>query len=232
MLNSIVDRNRLTAPLNDVEKQIIRSATKLFLQNGFSKTTLKMISEDCGMLQGRMSYHFHTKEDMLYMLIQELMDYHSDIIEETHEKTDDALLSYAMEISIQIALCEVDEKVWDLYYNAYTLPGIYSFIKVWAAKKNYRLLKAYLPEWSEEDFRRVENIASGMELSALTTPCDADYTLEKKITLVLDSLMRLYDIEEPKRREVIEKILELDCSRIGREMFERFEKRLDNSIEK
>jgi len=205
MLSSIVDRNRLLSPLKDVEKHIIRSATKLFLKNGFSKTTLKMISEDCGMLKGRVAYHFHTKEDMLYMLIQELMDYHGDIIDEMQINENDVLFSYATEITIQIALCEVDDKAWDLYYNSYTLPGTYQLIKDWAAKKNYNLLKSVLPDMTEKDFRYKENVASAIELSALTTPCNKEFTLENKITLILDSLMLLYGISDSKRKEIIKK---------------------------
>jgi len=231
MLNSIIERNKLTKPLNETEIKIIKSAIKLFLENGYSKTTLRKISDDCGMLQGRVAYHFHTKEDMLHILIQELMDYHGNMIDNFHTEVKDNLLAYAMEIAAQISLCDRCEKVWDLYYSAYTHPATFIIIKDWAARKNYLLLHRWVPDWNETKFREIENITSCIELSAFTTPTDKSYTLEHKITDVLDSVMKIYDIPEKDRKETIKKVLALDYEKISKDMFDKFAKRLDNEIE-
>ena len=227
MLNSIVERNKRVSPLSETEKKIIRSATRLFLTKGFSNTTVRMIGEDCDMRIGTIAYHFHTKEDMLYLLIQELMDFHSEVIEEMHQHTEDVLLAYCMEVAVQIALCETDEKAYDLYYASYSMPGTLELIKTWGAKKNYSLLKEKLPEWSKEDFRRVEHVASSMEYAAFTAVCNEDFTLEDKILLILDSLMKLYDIPKKERCEVLEKVRQVDYCRYGTELFQKFVSRLD-----
>lgn len=91
MLAGIIERNRFISPISESEKIILNSAIKLFLENGYSNTTLKMISEDCKMAQGTITYHFHTKEDMLYILIQALMDFHSDIIDGIYSDVKDDL---------------------------------------------------------------------------------------------------------------------------------------------
>ncbi len=226
MIKSIIERNDRISPLTESEKKIIASAVKLFLANGYSNTTLKMISTDCGLRQGTIAYHYHTKEDMLFHLIQELMEYHSDVIENTEEETKDEMFSYAMEIAVQIALCENDRKAWDIYYSAYSHPHTFGFIKDWAAKKNYMLFKDRLPHWSESDFRNIENITSGMELSALTSPCDRYYTLKDKINLTIDSMLKIYEIPKEERKRVLEKIENFDCEKIGNELFEKFVSRL------
>ena len=229
MLDSIVERNRFTAPITKTEKNILKSAIRLFLENGYSQTTLKMISADCNLRQGTIAYHFHTKEDMLYYLIQALTEFHGGIIDSAHTETDDVLMSYATEIAIQIALCETDRKAWDLYYSAYSQFRTFDFIKNWASREHYRLLSERLPDWTETDFKEKEHIASGIELAAFFAPCDRHFTLEKKITLVLDSMMLLYNVTEDERKQTIEKILKLDCVKLGQEMFEKFIKRLDNT---
>lgn len=231
MLNSIIERNKLTKPLNETEIKIIRSAITLFLENGYSKTSLKRISEDCGMYQGRVAYHFHTKEDMLHILMQELMGYHGSMIDEFYAKVDDKLFAYAMEITSQIALCNQSDKVWDLYYSAYTHPATFILIKDWAAKKNYALLKEWVPDWTETKFREIENIASCVEFAAFTTPTNKAYSLERMITDILDTIMKIYDIPQKNRNEVIEKVLKTDYINIGQEMFDKFVKRLDNTEE-
>ena len=222
MINRIIERNRLVSPMSDTEKRIIKSAVKLFLENGYSETTLRAISADCGLRMGTIAYHYHTKEDMLYYLIQALTEFHGGIIDNAHEESEDALMAYATEIAIQIALCETNRKAWDLYYSAYSQFRTFDFIKTWAAQEHYRLLGERLPGWSETDFKEKEHITSGIELAAFYTPCDRYFTLEKKISLVLDSMMLLYNISETERKQTIEKILKLDCVKIGQEMFEEF----------
>ncbi|MBQ7006881.1 MAG: hypothetical protein IJN59_03515, partial [Oscillospiraceae bacterium] len=129
-------------------------------------------------------------------------------------------------IAMQIALCETNKKAWDIYYSAYSHPITFDIIKDWAAKKNYILLKDKLPDWSESDFRHIENITSGIELAALMSPCDRYYTLEDKIALTVDAMMKIYDIPKKDRERVVEKIKKLDCEKIGNELFEKFVSRL------
>ena len=97
--------------------------------------------------------------------------------------------------------------------------------------KNYRLLSQVAPQWTERDFREKEHIASGIELSAFSIPCDKYFTQENKIALVLDSMMLLYHIPEQQRKSAIESVLIHDCGEIGRQMFDRFVKRIDNTEE-
>ncbi len=227
MINSIVERNRFSSPITKTEKIILQSAIRLFLENGYSKTTIRAISDDCGLRQGTIAYHFHAKEDMLYYLIQALTEFHGGIIDNSLENTKDILYSYAAEIAIQIALCEENPKAWDLYYSAYSQFKTFELIKNWAAKEHSMLFAKRLPTWKESDFAEKEHIASGIELAVFYAPCDRYFTLEKKISLTLDSMMLLYNVSEEERKQTIEKILKLDYVKIGKEMFEKFIKKLD-----
>jgi len=222
MINSIVERNRFTSPISDTEKRILQSAIRLFLENGYSKTTLKAISDDCGEHLGTITHHFRVKEDMLYYLIQALTEFHGGIIDNCLENTKDILFSYSTEIAIQIALCETDRTAWDLYYSAYSQFKTFEFIKNWAAKEHSVLFAQRLPKWRESDFAEKEHIASGIELAVFYAPCDRYFTLERKISLTLDSMMLLYDVTEEERKQTIEKILKLDCVKLGQEMFSKF----------
>lgn len=230
MLNSIIHRHSMINPLSDTEIQIIRSATRLFLKQGFSKTTHRQIAAESGIGLGTITYHYKVKEDMLRVLIEELMDYHLDVIDEAENKSGDILFSFAIEIAVQIALCEKDSKAYDLYYSAYNHPSTFDYIKEWAAKKNYHLLKNILPDMDEDDFRRLENITSGIELAAFTAPTNRYFTLDDKITLFVDSMLKIYGIDEDKRKSAIERVLALEYEKIASDMFEKFANRLDNDI--
>ena len=227
MINSIVKRHDRLNPFTEAQINVIRSTTKLFLKNGYTRTSLKMIEADCGVKVGNITYYFHSKEDLLKVLVEELMDYHASMIDDIHEKDGDKLFAYAMEVTAQIALCESNRSAWDLYSSAYNLPQTYEVIKAWAAEKNYNLFRERLPGWTEHDFKEIEEVASGIELAALKSVCDRSFTLEKKISLFLNSLMMLYQVPEAERKAVIEKVISLDYEQIAKEMFDKFVARLD-----
>ncbi len=231
MINSIVKRHDRLNPFTEAQINVIRAATKLFLQNGYTKTTFKMIEQDSGVKVGNITYYFHSKEELLKVLIEELMDFHATMLEDMHQTDGDNLFAYAMEITAQIALCENNQSAWDLYFSAYNLPQTYEVIKAWATEKNYTLFCDRLPDWNEHDFKNIEEVASGIELAALKSVCDRNFTLDKKISLFLDSLLMLYRVSEDERKKVIEKVLALDYAKTGQELFEKFIKRLDGNKE-
>lgn len=228
MINSIIQRHSMINPLSDTEIQILRSASGLFVKQGFSKTTHRQIAAESGIGLGTITYHYKVKEDMLRVLIEEIMDYHLDVIAEAEEKSGDTLFSYVLEIAVQIALCETDDKAYDLYYSAYNHPHTFDYIKEWAAKKNYHLLKDILPDMDEDDFRKLENITSGIELAAFTSPTNRYFNLNDKITLFAGSMLKIYGVDEAKRKSAIEKVIALDYVKIAKELWSRFVKRLDN----
>ena len=229
MLNSIIERHNKLTPLSETEIKIIGTASRLFLEQGFSVSTHRQIAKESGFGLGTVTYHYRAKEDMLRILIEELMDYHLDILENTAEESKDNLFSYATEIAIQIALCENNKKAWDLYHSAYNHPPTYAYIKDWAARKNYQLLSDRTPNLHEADYRNIENITSGIELAAMVAPCDRYFTLEDKIRLSLDTMMKAYNISDADRKSTIEKVLALDYEKMAKDMFESFVKRLDST---
>ena len=82
MLNSIIERHSKITPLSNTEIKVIQSATRLFLKQGFSKTTHRQIAEESGIGLGTITYHYKVKEDLLRVLIEELMELPTKIIQE------------------------------------------------------------------------------------------------------------------------------------------------------
>ncbi len=228
MVNSIVERYSRLNPLTETEIKIIRSAIKLFLSLGYTHTTFRQIAEDSGVKLGVITYHFRTKEDLLLLLTEQLMDYHAEIIDKASEKDNDALFAYSMEVVTQITICEKHLKMWDLYHAIYSHSITYESVKSWAAAKNYNLFKERLSHWTETDFREKEIIASGIELAAMKAFCDKSFTLERKISVVLDSLLLIYETAPSERERIIKKILACDYEKAGDELLENFTTRLNS----
>lgn len=229
MLYGMIQRRHRPFERNRTEAIVLKAAIELFLEQGYSATTIKQLSEKTGIRTGNITYHFQHKEDILYLLTEELMHFHSTIIEEAHEKTDDYLFAYATEIAMQIALCNENAVAKDLYGCAYSTPNVLAMIQEWGYKKNMILFKERLPHWSERDFKNKETITSYIELSGIKSECTDDFTLEDKITLTLKNLLFNYEVPEGEQEAVIEKILASDYKRQAQDVFRQFTEQFEKS---
>lgn len=221
MLQSIIGRISKQRPMTDTEIKIIEYAQKMFFEVGFTNTTLRKLSQDTGIGVGTITYYYRTKEELLLVFVEELFERHMDIIEEIKDSTKDSMLSCAVEIAVQIAVCETDQKARDFYYAAYSHPLTFDKIKEWTAQKNYTILKDVCPELTETDFKKLENVTSGIELAAFSIPVTRFFTLKDKIELVVDSIFKIYDIPASQRKATINKLIELDIEKIAAEMHQK-----------
>ncbi len=55
----------------DVEKEIIESAKKLFINNGFKGTTMRNIATDAGVNLAMLNYYFRSKENLFDIIFEE-----------------------------------------------------------------------------------------------------------------------------------------------------------------
>lgn len=218
--------------VNTTKAEIIQVGIHLMLEKGFTATTIKEISEILGISKGNITFYFPTKEHLLLELTKEILDFHMKCIETVQQSGYSNLFAYCWEVVAQIGVCEDDEKMRDLYLAVYSHPRTVAMVKEWTANKNYILLKDRMPDWTQERFRLVENVACCIERSALTEPCTESYTFKKKVLLTVDSLLRLYDVEKKEREEVFVQIMQMDYHEIGKVLHRRFAEYTEKTNEK
>lgn len=202
--------------------QIISLGTKMFLEKGYSGTSSSLIASELGISKGNLTFHFPTKEHLLYEMVKMLTDFQWNIITEMENNHMSKLERYCSEIAIQIAICEDSEVARDFYLSAYSSPMTFEHIKDWTHRKNFLIFNERLPEWSLKDFREVENLTSAIEGGIIREPCTERFTLERKIMVTLDNLLKIYNIEEDERKTVIDEILKIDYRREGRRVLAEF----------
>lgn len=202
--------------------QIVAVGTKMFLENGFTGTSSAMLANELGISKGNLTFHFPTKEHLLYELVKMLTDFQWNIIVEMENKKMSNLERYCAEIAIQIAICEENEVARDFYLSAYSSPMTFAHIKEWTYKKNFGIFHDRLPEWTIRDFNDVENLTSAIEGGIIREQCTERFTLERKIRVTLDNLLKIYNVEEEERTRVIDEILKMDYRKEGRRVLTKF----------
>ena len=75
--------------IGDLEKNILRVSTELFLNQGYENTTIRQIAEASGICRGHLYYYFKKKEDILIHIFKQILfKIYNDVIERNDDKTE------------------------------------------------------------------------------------------------------------------------------------------------
>ncbi|MCI8668676.1 MAG: TetR/AcrR family transcriptional regulator [Lachnospiraceae bacterium] len=197
------------------DKVLYTSAT-LFWEKGYEKTSLLEIAARAGVNRGSVFFAVKNKENLLRILV-------SYVLENTFSssyllvgKTDDPVLSYAVETALQLYMAESREEVRELAAAAYTLPTTSDLIYRKTAKRLLELFGPYNPGWQERDFYEHEIASGSIMRGCMAKPCDLYFTMERKMRLFLETTLGIYNVPEEKTKEAIQFLSGFDFEDIAK----------------
>ena len=207
--------------LNATKKEIIQIATRLFLERGFSDTSVKLISDELGISTGNLTFHYPTKEHLLAVLVQMLCDFQWRSMEIALEEGSSPLMALCLELAAMASICEENDISRDFYLSAYTHPMTLNIIRISDQKKAEKLFANYCTNWQSMTFAEAENLVSGIEYTTLmNTPCSPP--LDVRLAGALKAILKIYDVPDHEVDECIEKVLQMDYKTIGRQVLKQF----------
>ena len=207
--------------LNTTKKEIIQIATRLFLEKGFSDTSVKLISDTLGISTGNLTFHYPTKEHLLSVLVKMLCDFQWRCMETALEEGSSPLMALCLELAAMTAMCEENEIARDFYLSAYKHTMTLNTIRLNDRKKNQKLFAAYCQDWDETQFSEAETLVSGIEYATLmNTPCSP--ALPIRIAGALKTIMKMYGVPDVQCDECIERVLQMDYRSIGHRVLKEF----------
>ena len=206
--------------------EIIRLGAHLFIEEGYSCTTVNKIAKTLDLSPGNVTFYFPTKEHLLAVLVDVLFDFQTWLMEYEAREGASSLLSYCLELTSIAAACEDDEVAKDFFASSYSSTMILNMIRENDTEKTKRVFAEYRPDWSDEEWRATENIVSGIEFATIMT-CEKETPLDKQIEKALDSIMLLYGVPEELRKQKIEKVLAMNYRSIGQRILQGFKEYID-----
>jgi AcrR family transcriptional regulator len=72
ILRKLISQNRITDPSSPRGK-LLACAAKLFKKNGYSKTTVRDLAAEVGILSGSIFHHFKNKDEILFAVMNEVV---------------------------------------------------------------------------------------------------------------------------------------------------------------
>ncbi len=213
-------RNRRPTPTRTV---IIKAASELFFENGFSRTTATELCKKACISTGNLTFYFPTKEHILAVLVKMMIDFQWKEMESATGEGKSSLLAYCLELTVMSAVSEEIPQMRDIFAAAYAHPMTLDLIRANDVEKIKQVFGAYTENWSEEKYTAVETIVSGIEYATLTPTAHAT-ALEYRIERALDTIMMLCCVPEALRRTKIDKVLAMDYRAIAQKVYAQFKR--------
>ena len=207
--------------VNTTKNEIIQVATKMFLEKGYSNTSIKAIGDELGISSGHVMFYFPTKEHLLEVLVQMMCEYQWQILRENADGGKASLLGVCLELVVMCVIGEENEHLRDLYIAAYTNPLPLAYIRRNDAERAKMVYQEYCTDWSEEQFAEAEILSSGIEY-AMYTAEPGQVSMEVRIRGALNSIMMIYNVPLNVRTDIIEQVLAMDYYKIGRDICDGF----------
>lgn len=219
-----IDKSKLT------KLEIIRVASRRFLEKGYSNTTVKAISDELEMSTGNLTFHFPTKEHLLAELVKMLRSFQWELIEKEADEGVSSMLAICVELMTVASACEESEVAKDFFLSTYSSPICVDYIRSSAVKRAKIIFKEYCGDWTEEQYVEAEILISGINYATLMTT-DTTVPLETRIRGALNHIMMIYNVPENLRKEKIEKVLSINCRELGKRIFGEFTEYVDKCAE-
>jgi len=210
--------------------KLLKTALSLYLKHGYSSTTNQMIVKKINCSPGEITHFFGTKENMLYEIVKIILPTHQETLEGKENSDILSELKYSIEIAVEIAMCENNEIIRDLYINAYTLPKVIGLIRDYSYKKTYNLFSSKLPSWDEQDFFENEIFSMGIVYASLMEKCTPRYNLKQKIARTINALLKMYEFDVITRSEIVVNVTKLDLVKLASDAEKEMRQQIENYL--
>ena len=216
-----------------LRSQVLHTAARLFLEQGYTATTVREISKESKVEINAMVRAFGNKANILCELVEYVLEGQFAATEQFLKGvTDDPLLFYAAETTLQLYMAESGEQIRDLYSAAYSMPESSALIMRKITEKLEQLFKAYQPDLETKDFYEFEIATGGVMRGFMTVPCDLYFTMDRKVRRFIECVFRIFQVPEEKAEEAIAFVSRFDYPALARQTIDNMLAHLDSGIGK
>lgn len=201
--------------------EIIRVASRRFLEDGYSKTTIRSICNELEISPGHLMFYFPSKDHLLAEVVDILCDFQWELIKRVTDDGATQLMAICFEMTTMASACEESEIARDFYISSYTSPITLEIIRKNDSERAHEIFGAYCEGWTENQFLEAETLISGIEYSTFMTT-ESSSPLDIRISGALNALMMIYNVPEEVRNDKIAKALSLDYRSMGRQILSEF----------
>ena len=200
------------------KKRILTVCVKLFLEQGYKKTTVAEIVQKANVSNSSFQNIFRAKDGVLTELVEFMFSNQFGAAKKVAGTQLPPVYVYAVETAIQMTLTELNENLRDIYVEAYSHEEALEYIFRETAKELYQIFGPYQPQLTEQDFYALEIGSAGIMRGYMARPCDDVLTLEKMLVCFLSMSLRAYKVPEDEIHRVLAFMTELDIRAVAQQV--------------
>ncbi len=198
-------------------KTVLYNTAKLFLEKGYSSTTIKEIAAVSELSIGSLTNLYSCKENLMSVLVKYVLEAQFTKTEKLlKDVPHDKILFYAVETTLQLHIAESSEHIRELYSVAYSLPNTTEIIQETITGKLEGIFKEHLPNLETKDFYMLEIASGGIMRGFMTIPCNMWFTMEEKVKQFLTTTFRVFELPKEKIDEAVEFVSQFDFKTIAK----------------
>ncbi len=200
------------------KKRILTVCVKLFLEQGYKKTTVAEIVQKANVSNSSFQNIFRAKDGVLTELVEFMFSNQFGAAKKVAGAQLPPVYIYAVETAIQMTLTELNENLRDIYIEAYSHEEASEYIFRETTKELYQIFRSYQPRLTEQDFYALEIGSAGIMRGYMARPCDDVLTLEKKLVCFLSMSLRAYKVPEEEIQRVLAFLRTLDLRAVAQQV--------------
>ncbi len=205
----------------DTKRKILTVCVRLFLEQGYKETSITQITENAGVTRGSFQNLFRTKDAVLLELVETMFSGQFSAAKSITGQQLPPVYAYAVETAIQLTLTELNERLREIYLEAYSLPDTAEYIHLHTTAELKQIFGGSFPGYSDSDFYEMEIGTAGLMRGYMARKCDIHFPLDRKLSRFLTAAMRVYRVPEEEQRQVLAFIRPLDIRAIAAEVMEK-----------
>ncbi len=210
--------------------EIIKTATKLFLEVGYSKTSPQMIAKELKISTGNITYHYPTKEHLLAVLVEMLCEFQMKLLDYESDHGFDSIMSICIELMTVASACEQNEVAQDFFVSTFQSQMCLKYLLQSHVERAKRIFAEQCGDWTDEQFFAAEILVHGIDYATIIS-VDTPVSFDMRISGALNQIFSIYNIPEKIRRESIEKVLKMDCKMTGKRVLNGFVSYVEKTID-
>ena len=205
----------------ETKRKILAVCVRLFLEQGYKETSITQITENEGVTRGSFQNLFRTKDAVLLELVETMFSGQFSAAKSITGQQLPPVYAYAVETAIQLTLTELNERLREIYLEAYSLPDTAEYIHLHTTAELKQIFGGNFPGYSDSDFYEMEIGTAGLMRGYMARKCDIHFPLDRKLSRFLTAAMRVYRVPEEEQRQVLAFIRSLDIRAIAAEVMEK-----------
>ena len=217
------------------KKRILQTCVRLFLENGYQRTTMQEILREAQVSSSSFQNLFRSKDGVLMELVNFMFENQFGTARSIAGEVLPPVYVYATETALQITLTELNENLREIYLEVYTRQHLLDYIQRATAKELYQIFGPYQPALTEQDFYELELGTAGLMRAYMANPCTAEFPLERKLNRFLTLALRGYKVPEEELQRVLAFLRGLDirsvAQKVMEELFRQLAMRYDFSLD-